>query len=275
MSRLSGKVAWICGGTSGIGAAVCELFGREGAQLVVTGRSAERGREVVERVRSAGGEAAFYEGCISREATIRDSIALAVQRFGRLDILINNAGMVQVKMLHECTNEDWDFLMNVNVKASFLALKHAFPLLRRNERSYFVMNGSISCFVGQAMTPIYTTSKGAMLQLCKSIALDYGAWNIRCNIVCPGITDTPMLREHLNATPDPEVALRERLRRVSLGISLAPEDVAKAFLYFSCEDSAGITGTSLVVDAGYLAAAEWDTTAFRASIKLDESQKAP
>lgn len=261
--KLENKVAWVSGGTSGIGEAICELFAHEGAKIVLTGRNKARGNDVLKKLSAIGCEAIFHEGCISREETIADSIGLAEKHFGSLDIVINNAGMVEVKMLHDYTTEEWDFLMDVNVKSSFLSLKYAFPLLKNNERSYIVLNGSISSFVGQAMTPAYTTSKGAMLQLCKSIALDYAAWGVRCNIVCPGITDTPMLREHIDKTPEPDETLRQRLRRVCLGIPLYPADVAKSFLYLSCEESAGITGTSLVVDAGYLAAAEWDTESFK------------
>ena len=118
--------------------------------------------------------------------------------------------------------------------------------------------GSISSFVGQAATPAYTASKAAVLGLTRSIALDYAALGLRCNCVCPGITDTPMLREHLNKTPDPEATLSERLRRVPMRLPLQPFDIARAVLYLSCEDSAGVTGTSLVIDGGYLAAAEWN-----------------
>jgi NAD(P)-dependent dehydrogenase (short-subunit alcohol dehydrogenase family) len=145
----------------------------------------------------------------------------------------------------------------------FFAFKHAFPYLRKNRRSYVVNLGSISSFVGQSGTPVYTASKGAVLQLSRSIALDYARYGIRCNCVCPGITDTPMLRQHLNATSDPEAHLAKRLNRVPLNVALTPADVAKSILYFACEDSAGITGTSLVVDAGYLAAAEWNCAAIR------------
>ena len=113
---------------------------------------------------------------------------------------------------------------------------------------------------GQALTPAYTTSKHAIVGLTKSIALDYAADRIRCNCICPGITDTPMLRQHLNAQPDPEAALAARLRRVPLGRVLTPEDIARAILFLSCEDSSGITGTTLVIDAGYLTAAEWERT---------------
>ncbi|MCA9068600.1 MAG: SDR family oxidoreductase, partial [Planctomycetaceae bacterium] len=144
-------------------------------------------------------------------------------------------------------------------KSIFFSLKHAFPHFSRSERSYLVNVGSISSHVGQRLTPAYTTSKGAVLSLTQSIALDYAAIGLRCNCVCPGITDTPMLREHLNQTPDPAATLKQRVRRVPLNRAIRPEEVARAILYLSCEDSAAINGTSLVVDGGYLAAAEWDT----------------
>jgi len=176
-----------------------------------------------------------------------------------LDIVINNAGMVHIKPLHEYTERQWDHVMNVNVKSMFFATKHAIPHLRRSGRGYIVNVGSISSFVGQALTPVYTTTKHAVVGLTKSIALDYAVDGIRCNCVCPGITDTPMLREHLNAQPDPSAALAKRLRRVPMGVALLPHDAAKTILFLSCEDSSGITGTTLVIDAGYLTAAEWDT----------------
>jgi NAD(P)-dependent dehydrogenase (short-subunit alcohol dehydrogenase family) len=149
--------------------------------------------------------------------------------------------------------------MAVNVKSIYLSLKHAVGHLRANRRAYVVNIGSVSSIVGQALTPAYNASKGAVLQLSRSIALDYAADGLRANCLCPGITDTPMLRQHLSGQGDPEAALRERLRRVPTGVIIEPDDVARAALFLSCEDSAGITGTSLVVDGGYLAAAEWNT----------------
>jgi NAD(P)-dependent dehydrogenase (short-subunit alcohol dehydrogenase family) len=160
--------------------------------------------------------------------------------------------------LDDYAEADWDRLMGVNLKSIFFAVKHALPLLRRTARSYVVNVGSISSFVGQAATPAYTASKGAVLGLSRSIALDYAEIGLRCNCVCPGITDTPMLREHLDKTANPSETLANRLRRVPLRTALTPGDVARAVLYLSCEDSVGVTGTSLVVDGGYLAAAEWD-----------------
>jgi len=165
--------------------------------------------------------------------------------------------------------------MGVNLKSVFFSLKYAWPHLSWNTRSYMVNLGSISSFVGQAATPAYTASKYAVLGLSRSIALDYAAAGLRCNCVCPGITDTPMLREHLDTQPGPSAALATRLRRVPMGVALTPHDVAKTILYFSCEDSSGITGTTMVIDAGYLTAAEWNTpgrTAFMAGGKSGKTK---
>ena len=189
---------------------------------------------------------------------MRDSLDATVARFGGLNILVNCAGLVHVGLLHEYAEQDWDRLMGVNLKSIFFSVKHGLPHLRRNERSYVVNIGSISSFVGQKGTPAYTASKAAVLGLSRSIALDYASIGLRCNCVCPGITDTPMLREHLDKSSDPDGLLAQRVRRVPMRSALSPDDVARAALYLSCEDSAGVTGTSLVVDGGYLAAAEWD-----------------
>ncbi|HET6323505.1 MAG TPA: SDR family oxidoreductase, partial [Planctomycetaceae bacterium] len=174
-------------------------------------------------------------------------------------ILVNCAGIVHVKPLHEYAVEEWDTLMAVNLRSIFFSIKHGIGHLRRYPRSYMVNIGSISSYVGQAGTPAYTASKGAVLLLSQSIALDYAADGLRCNCVCPGITDTPMLRHHLHAAADPAATLAKRLHRVPLGRALTPDDVARTVLYLSCEDSAGVTGTSVIVDGGYLAAAEWET----------------
>ncbi len=216
------------------------------------------GKQVETEIVAAGGTAAFLACDVSQEEQVRAAIDLAASRFGGLQIVVNCAGIVRVGPLHELDAGTWDLLMGVNLKSVFLSLKYAWPHLRKNSRSYMVNIGSISSFVGQAATPAYTASKYAVLGLSRSIALDYAAAGLRCNCVCPGITDTPMLREHLDKTGDAEAALAKRLRRVPLGKALQPSEIARAMLYFSCEDSAGITGTSLIVDGGYLAAAEWE-----------------
>jgi NAD(P)-dependent dehydrogenase (short-subunit alcohol dehydrogenase family) len=258
--RLTGKVAWISGANSGIGAAVAELFACEGAKIIATARRSEPGEAVVRKIRERGGDAVFIPADVAEAGQVRHSIEEGVDRFGRLDIVVNNAGMVEVQPLDEYSVEQWDRVMDVNVKSMFLAFKAAYPYLSRHERSWVVNVGSISSHVGQAGTPVYTTSKHAVLGLTRSIALDYARIGLRCNAVCPGITDTPMLREHLNGTCDPEAGLAARLGRVPMGVILTPTDVAKSILFFSCDDSSGVTGTSLVIDCGYLAAAEWDSS---------------
>lgn len=258
--RLKGQTAWISGGASGMGEATAERFAAEGAKVALIDVQAERGQQIAQRITAQGGEAVFIACDVTQEDQVRDSIAQTVEIFGGLQTVVNSAGIVHVGPLHECSEAEWDHLMGVNLKAVFFALKHSIAHLRRNERSYMVNIASVSSFIGQAQTPAYIASKHAVLGLTRSIALDYAVDGLRCNAICPGITDTPMLREHLNTTPNPEATLANRLRRVPMGIALAPDDIAKAVRYFACEDSAGITGSSLVVDAGYTVAAEWETT---------------
>jgi NAD(P)-dependent dehydrogenase (short-subunit alcohol dehydrogenase family) len=257
-NRLQSQVAWISGAASGIGEAIARLFAEEGAAVGLADVQAERGRTVVDEIRAAGGRALFSKCDVARADDVRTSIEQTVREFGGLSIIVNCAGIVQVKLLDELEEADWDRLMAINVKSIYLSIKYGLSHLKRNARSYVVNIGSISSYVGQGNTPAYTASKGAVLMLSKSIALDYAADGLRCNCVCPGITDTPMLRDHLNKTPNPTATLSARVRRVPTGVALTPADIAKAALYFSCEDSAGVTGTSLVVDGGYLAAAEWE-----------------
>ena len=257
--RLEGQVAWISGGSSGIGEATAELFAAEGAKVALVDIQAERGQQVVDKIVGQGGQAIVVEVDVSKGNQVARSIEETIRQFGALQIIVNCAGVVHVGPLHEYGEEEWDYLMGVNLKSIFFSLKYGLEYLRRNKRSYVVNIGSVSGFIGQANTPAYTTSKHAVIGLTRSIALDYAVDGMRCNNICPGITDTPMLRYHLNTTSDPEEALANRLRRVPMGIALKPIDIAKAALYFSCEDSAGITGTSLVIDGGYTSAAEWQT----------------
>ena len=266
--RLENQVAWISGGTKGIGASAALLFSREGAKVAFTGRNINDGKAVADKIRQEGGDALFIPCEATDENDIKNSVDKTISVFGGLNILVNNAGIVDIKMLHEYTVEEWRRVIDTNVTSMFLAFKYAFPYLSSNEKSYVVNVGSISSFVGQGSTPAYTTSKGAVLQLSRSIGLDYARYGIRCNCICPGITDTPMLHQHLDTNPDPEAHLIQRLKRVPTGTILTPMDVAKSILYFSCEDSAGITATSLIVDGGYLATAEWDCGLYNQEIKI-------
>lgn len=258
MGRLENKVAWVSGANKGIGEGIARLYAKEGAKVAMIGRTVPEGEKIAKEICDAGGEAFFFRCDVTREEDVKASIEKTIEKYGKLDILVNNAGVVDVKMLHDYTVEDYDRVMDVNVKSIFLSFKYAFPYLSQQERSYVVNVGSISSYVGQDCTPIYTTSKGAVLNLSKSIGLDYARYGIRCNCVCPGITDTPMLHRHMDHEKDPVAHYKKRLTRVPLNRPLWPEDIAKSCLFFSCEDSAGVTATSLIVDGGYLGCAEWD-----------------
>ena len=257
-ARLQHQVAWVSGAASGMGEGIARLFAQEGAAVALVDVQAAKGQAIAGQIRAGGGRAVFIECDVRLEAEVRSSIEQTVKEFGALHTIVNCAGIVQVQLLHDLDVADWDRLMDINVKSIFLSIKHGIAHLKKNPRSYVVNIGSIGSFISQSSTPAYIASKGAVMMLSKSIALDYAADGVRCNCICPGITETPMLREHLNKTADPEAALRQRLRRVPMGVPLTPHDIAKAALYFSCEDSTGVTGTTLVVDGGYLAAAEWE-----------------
>jgi NAD(P)-dependent dehydrogenase (short-subunit alcohol dehydrogenase family) len=256
--KLGGRVAIVTGAASGIGRASSLAFAREGAQVIAADLDEQGGKETVARILDQGYEAFFIRTDVTSEMEAKRMVEETIHRWGRIDILFNNAGIVLVKSLEETTEAEWDRVMSVNVKGAFLATKHVVPHMRRNGGGAILNTGSIASFTGQVGTPVYTASKGAIALLTKSLALDFGRDRIRVNCLCPGITDTPMLREHLGHGAEGEARIRARLSRVPLGEILKPEDVARAALYLVSDDSLGITGVLHVVDGGLLAAAEFD-----------------
>ena len=255
--KLQGKVAIITGAASGIGRASAIAFAREGARVVPVDIDKPNGEETAAMIAALGGEAFFAYADVANEEDVKRVVREALALWGKIDILFNNAGVVLVKPLEEMTGDEWDRVMSINVKAAFLTIKHVVPHMRRDGGS-ILNTGSIASFTGQLGTPVYSASKGAIALLTKSLALDYGRDRIRVNCICPGITDTPMLREHLGHGPEGEALIRERLSRVPTGKILTPEDVARAALYLVSDDSIGVTGVLHVVDGGLLAAAEYD-----------------
>lgn len=251
--RFTNKVAWISGAAQGIGRGIAELLAEEGAMVAIIDIKEKEGKELADTINDNGGKAAFFFCDLNAENSVKKSIEDTVAYFGDLHILVNNGAVNFVKALHEYTSQDWDWQLGVNLKAIFLSFKYAYPYLRKHETSHIVNIGSVSSFVGQAKTPGYIAAKGAVIMLTKSIAIDYASEGIRCNAVCPGITDTPMLREHMGD----EAFIQERLQRVPDGRMLKPKQIAGSVAYLCCEESAGITGISLIIDGGYLATAEW------------------
>jgi NAD(P)-dependent dehydrogenase (short-subunit alcohol dehydrogenase family) len=256
--KLSGKVAIVTGAASGIGRASAIAFAREGARALVADTDNAGGEETAAAIVAEGHEAVFVRVDVSKETDLAHAIDEAVARWGRIDILFNNAGVLLVKPIEKMTEEEWDRVMSINVKSAFFAIKHVVPHMRRNGGGAILNTGSIASLAGQVGTPVYSASKGAIALLTKSLALDLGRDQIRVNCICPGITDTPMLREHLGHGEEGEARIKTRLSRVPTGRILGPEDIARAALYLVSEDSAGVTGILHVVDGGLLAAAEFD-----------------
>lgn len=256
--KLEGKVAIVTGAARGIGRASAELFASEGARVTLADNRPELGEEAVRAIAAAGGEAQFVATDVASEAQIKRMVDCTVSRWGRLDVLFNNAGIVHVGFVEQISEEEWDRVMAVNVKSIFLGVKHSIAHLRRQGGGAILNTASIGSFNGQFKTPAYIASKGAVMLLTKSLALDYGADNIRVNCICPGITDTPMLREHMGKAGDAEAAIHARLARVPLGQVLTPIDIARAALYLVSDDSRGVTGIAHIVDGGLLAGAEYD-----------------
>lgn len=255
--RLKDKVAIITGAAQGIGLGIAKVFAREGASVVLSDRHAERGREALAAFKTADLKGEFIAADVTLEEDVRNLIEQTIARWERLDIVVNNAGICVVKSAEESTVEDWDEVMAVNVRSIFLTAKYAVPHMRQGGGGCILNVASISSFVGQQNTPAYCASKGAVLMLTKSLAVDYGPDRIRVNCICPGITDTPMLRYHVGQGGEAEERIAQRLGRVPMGEMLYPEDMGKAAAFLCSDEASGITGASLVVDGGYIACAEF------------------
>ncbi len=246
------------GAGSGIGRASALAFAREEARVAVVDTNQAAGEQTVREIVSEGHEAAFARVDVTREAEIAGVVAETAARWGRIDILFNNAGVVLVRAIDAMTEEEWDRVMAVNVKSAFLGAKHVVPHMRKLGKGAILNTGSIASLAGQCGTPAYSASKGAIALLTQSLALDLGRDGIRANCICPGITDTRMLREHMGVGEEGETRIRERLARVPTGKILTPEDVARAAVYLVSDDSEGITGILHVVDGGLSAAFEYN-----------------
>ena len=248
--RLAGKVALISGGARGMGAAEARLFAREGAQVVVADVLEAEGKAVAAEVSAGGGQSVFARLDVTSEADWVQAIALAVSRFGKLNVLVNNAGIGGSSRVEDTTAEAWDRVMGVNAKGVFLGTKAAIPAMRRAGGGSIVNIASQLGLVGmEDSSPQYTASKGAVRLLTKTTALQYAREGIRCNSVHPGPILTPMT-EQRRADP---VVYQRMLSRIPLGRYGEADEVAYAVLYLASDESAFVTGSELVIDGGWTA----------------------
>jgi len=253
MGRLSGKRALITGAASGIGRATALLFAREGAAVAVVDVDEMGGQAVVQTILDEGGQAIFVRGDVTRAADCQRAVQETVDRLGGLDILFNNAGIIRRATVIDTTEEEWERVMAVNVKSIFLLGKYAVPAMTQSGGGAIVNTASGWGLVGGRNAVSYCASKGAVVNMTRAMALDHGAQNIRVNCVCPGDTDTPMLRSEAQQLGESEDAFLAEAADRPLQRIGRPEDIARAVLYLASEDSAFVTGTALVVDGGGLA----------------------
>jgi NAD(P)-dependent dehydrogenase (short-subunit alcohol dehydrogenase family) len=245
--KLKNKVALITGGTSGIGEATALLFAKEGAEVAITGRNAERGNKLVEKVE---GDAIFIKSDVRVAQDCREAVDETIMRFGRLDILFNNAGVFYAQDAIECSEEEWDMQLDVNLKGTFLMSKYALPGMIAQGSGVIINNSSGWGLVGGDKAVAYCASKGGVVLLTKAMAIDHGRQGIRVNCICPGDVDTPMLPEDAKFRG---MKLDEYMAGAAnrpMGRVGTPEEIAKAVLFLASDDSSFMTGSALVVDGG-------------------------
>jgi NAD(P)-dependent dehydrogenase (short-subunit alcohol dehydrogenase family) len=252
-NTLQGKTALITGAASGIGRAIAQLFAREGASVVIADVNDIEGEAVRRQILGDGGQAIFERTNVTRGADCARLIARALGEFGGIHVLVNNAGIIRRATVLEIEEHDWDQVMTVNVKSIFLLARLVVPVMARQGGGVIINMASGWGLVGGPRAAAYCASKGAVVLLTKAMAVDHGRQNIRVNCICPGDTDTNMLRDEARQLGEQEERFLDAAAQRPLGRLGRPEDVAQAALYLASDASCFVTGAVLVVDGGGLA----------------------
>lgn len=253
MTALNNKHALITGGASGIGRATALLFASEGAAVSIADLDKVAGQAVARRVRDVGGAAIFVRCDVTSAADCRRAVEQTRDELGGLDILFNNAGIIRRATVLETTEAEWDHVMAVNIKSVYLLSKFAIPIMAQSGGGVIINTASGWGLVGGRQAVSYCASKGAVVNMTRAMALDHGDQNIRVNCICPGDTDTPMLRNEAQQLQVADKAFLAEAAQRPLQRIGQPEDIARAALYLASDASSFVTGTALVVDGGGLA----------------------
>jgi NAD(P)-dependent dehydrogenase (short-subunit alcohol dehydrogenase family) len=255
MDRMKGKVAIVTGGAMGIGRSACSLLAREAATVALTDILEEPGRRTTREIQNAGGTAAFWKLDVAQEADVKRVFADIKAKFGRIDVLVNNAGISGVnKPTHEVTEAEWDALMAVNVKGVFFCTKHVIPYMKAAGGGSIINLSSIYGLVGAGDVPPYHASKGAVRLMTKNDAVIYAPDKIRVNSIHPGFIWTPMVENFAADMPvSLETARKEMAAKHPLGHIGEPDDIGWGVVYLASDESKFITGSELVIDGGYTA----------------------
>ena len=247
MLRLQDKVAVVTGGGQGLGAAIVRLFAREGAQVVVADVNLSGATAMAEEIVAAGGRGIAFQVDITQKDETQRLMNATVEEYGRIDVLVNNAGIASSGTVTEIDQPDWDRVMSVNVTGSYLCSKFAIPFMEKQGGGNIVCIASASGVIGQQNQVAYNVSKHAVIGLVRCMALDHASANIRVNAVCPGVIQTPML----NILSDEQL---DELRSMSpLQRMAQPEEIAATVLHLASDESSFTTGSACLIDGGYTA----------------------
>lgn len=251
--ELKGKVSIVTGAGAGIGRAIALLFASQGAKVIVNDKLEDAGQESTNMITKRGGMAYFAFGDVSTSGGSQTVVNQVTSEFGKIDILINNAGgkLGVEGNLSDLSEEAWDKVIAGNLKSTFLMSKYTLPLMVRNKGGVIINMGSTYGLMAIPNSAAYSTVKAAIIHLTKQMSLDYGRYNIRINCICPGPILTPGLEEHLRTYQNYDDVLAERKASISLGRFGLPEDIAMAALYLASEQGSFATGTILALDGGY------------------------
>lgn len=255
MGKLDGKVALITGAGSGIGRATAILFAQEGARVAAVDVDMDGTNGAVAEITKAGGQAFAFKADVSKAREAEAMVVEAVKRYGRLDIIYNNAGIFFPAQVHSMTEEEWDRMLSINLKGVFLGCKYALAEFMKQNSGVILATGSIAGLEGHNGEPHYGAAKAGVVNLMKSIAMDYAHHNVRANCICPGGVQTNIARGIIGKIP-PEQLMK--MGQLALSHSLIkrqaqPEEIARAALFLCSEDASFITGHTLVVDGGWTA----------------------
>jgi NAD(P)-dependent dehydrogenase (short-subunit alcohol dehydrogenase family) len=252
-SRLKNKTALISGGATGMGAASALLFAAEGAKIAIVDRNLESARKVVDEIKRAGGQAAAFEADVSKSDDVNRAVAAAHETFGNFNVLFNHAGTIVIKPFLETSEEEWDWLHDVNVKSMFLMTKAVIPQMLAAGGGSIVCTSSISAVLATPNEVLYDTTKGAVHMFSRAIAVEFRDRNIRCNAVCPGFIRTPHGNKEVKELAALGVDVSDAAIIAAQGRMGEPEDAARAALYLASDESAFVTGQQLFVDNGFSA----------------------
>ena len=249
--RLDGKTALISGGAGGCGAAASLLFAREGARIAIVDK--QDGSALVKLIEATGGEAIYTACDVSKADQVNAAVKAATERFGAINVLFNHAGAIVVKPFLDTTEQEWDWLMAVNVKSMFLMTKAVLPSMLAAGGGAIVCTSSISAVAATPMEVLYDTTKGAVHMFARAIAVEYRDRGIRCNAVCPGFIRTPHGMHEVDALTKLGVDASEAAMKAMQGRMCEPEEVAKAALFLASDDASFVNGAHLFVDNTFTA----------------------